>query len=92
MLKSEPAYMGRAKSFMAGGFALMAFVCALAVGTASAPALGGLSWVMVTAGAAGVVYVVGVGIVTAVVDLRHSTRAVPATVMTRGDRLRSTGR
>jgi hypothetical protein len=92
MLKSEPAYMGRAKSLMAGGFALMAFVCALAVGTASAPALGGLSWVMVTAGAAGVVYVIGVGIVTALVDLRHTTRPVPATVMSRGDRLRSTGR
>ena len=92
MLKSEPTYLGRAKSLMAGGFALMAFVCALAVGTASAPALGGLSWVMVTAGAAGVVYVVGVGIVTALVDLRHSTPAVPATVMTRGDRLHSTGR
>jgi hypothetical protein len=92
MLKTEPAYMGRAKSLMAGGFALMAFVCALAVGTASAPALGGLSWVMVTAGAAGVVYVIGVGIVTALVDLRHSTHTVPATVMTPGDRLRSTGR
>jgi hypothetical protein len=92
MLKSEPAYMPRAKSFMAGGFALLAFVCALAIGTASAPALGGLSWVMVTAGAAGVVYVVGVGLVTAVVDLRHSPRPLPATVMTRGDRLRSSGR
>jgi hypothetical protein len=93
MLKSEPEYLGRAKSFMAGGFALMAFVCALAVGTASAPALGGLSWVMVTAGAAGVVYVVGVGLVTAVVDLRtHSTRALPIAVMSRGDSPRSTGR
>ena len=92
MLKSEPANLSRAKSFMAGGFALLAFVCALAIGTASAPALGGLSWVMVTAGAAGVVYVVGAGIVTAVVDLRHTPRVLPATVMTRGDRLRSSGR
>src|SRR5919198_1363441 len=57
MLRTEPAYLGRAKSFMAGGFALLAFVFALAAGTAGAPALGGLSWVMVTAGAAGVVYV-----------------------------------
>ena len=46
-------YLARAKSLMAGGFALLAFVAALAAGTASAPALGGLSWVMVTAGAAG---------------------------------------
>jgi hypothetical protein len=93
MLKSEPAYMGRAKSLMAGGFALMAFVCALALGTATAPALGGLSWVMVTAGAAGVVYVVGVAVVTAVVDVRtHSARTLPVAVISRGDRPHSTGR
>jgi hypothetical protein len=95
MLKSEPAYIGRAKSLMAGGFALMAFVCALAIGTAGAPSLGGLSWVMVTAGSAGVVYVVGLAAVSALVDLRtHSTRTLrPATVtMSRGDTPRSTGR
>jgi hypothetical protein len=91
MLKSEPVYLGRAKSLMAGGFALMAFVCALALGTASAPALGGLSWVMVTAGAAGVVYVLGVAIVTAVVDVRAHTR-IPVAVLSRGDSSRSTGR
>jgi hypothetical protein len=86
-------HLARAKSLMAGGFALLAFVAALAVGTASAPALGGLSWVMVTAGAAGVVYVAGAAVVAAAVDLRpgshHALR--PATVATsRGDRLRST--
>ena len=87
--------MGRAKSLVAGGFALLAFVCALAVGTAGAPALGGLSWVMVTAGAAGVVYVAGAAFVTALVDVRaHSSRALhPATVIApRGDRSHSTGR
>lgn len=93
MLKSEPTYLGRAKSFIAGGFALMAFVCALALGTASAPALGGLSWVMVTAGAAGVVYVGGAAAVTALVGLRaHEAPLRPATITTRGDRLHSTGR
>lgn len=94
MLKSEPAYMRQAKSLIAGGFALMAFVCALAVGTASAPALGGISWVMVTAGSAGVVYVVGAAMVTALVDLRtHTDRTLrPATVTTRGGRSRSIGR
>lgn len=68
---------------MAGGFALLAFVCALAVGTAGAPALGGVSWVMVTAGAAGVVYVVGAALVTALVDVRtHAGRTLrPATVI-----------
>jgi hypothetical protein len=88
-------YLARAKSLMAGGFALLAFVAALAVGTAGAPALGGLSWVMVTAGAAGAVYVAGAVLVTALVDLRtHSDRALrPATVLSsRGDRGRSTGR
>ena len=87
--------MGRAKSLIAGGFALLAFVCALAVGTVGAPALGGLSWVMVTAGAAGVVYVAGAALVTALVDVRaHSSRALrPATVIApRGDRSHSTGR
>ena len=79
---------------MAGGFALLAFVCALAVGTAGAPALGGLSWVMVTAGAAGVVYVAGAAAVTALIDERtHSARPLrPATIMTRGGRSRSTVR
>ena len=86
--------MGRAKSLMAGGFALMAFVCALAIGTAGAPALGGLSWVMVTAGAAGVVYVAGAAAITALIDVRtHSGRTLsPATIITRGDRSRSAGR
>ena len=95
MLRTEPAYIGRAKSFMAGGFALLAFVFALAAGTAGAPALGGLSWVMVTAGAAGVVYVGGAVIVAAVVDLRaHAHRGLrPATLVTpRGDTHRSSGR
>ncbi len=95
MLRTEPIYLRRAKSFIAGGFALMAFVFALAAGTASAPALGGISWVMVTAGAAGVVYVGGAVIVAALVDVRsHTHRGLhPATVLTpRGDRPRSTGR
>jgi hypothetical protein len=104
MLTSEPAYMARAKSLTAGGFALMAFVCALALGTASAPALGGISWVMVTAGAAGVVYVIGVAAVTALVGLRPPTVRTlrPATVSSHsgghprtpglGDRSRSSGR
>jgi hypothetical protein len=80
---------------MAGGFALLAFVCALGVGTAGAPALGGLSWVMVTAGAAGVVYVAGAAAVTALIDVRaHADRSLrPATITTfRGDRSRSTAR
>lgn len=68
---------------MAGGFALLAFVAALAVGTAGSPALGGVSWVMVTAGAAGVVYVGGAVMVAAFVSLRtpvHRTLR-PATVI-----------
>ncbi len=79
---------------MAGGFALLAFVAALAAGTAGAPALGGLSWVMVTAGAAGVVYVAGAVLAAAVIDLRGSHRHLrPLPVMTlRGDRPRSSGR
>jgi hypothetical protein len=95
MLRTAPTYLGRAKSFVAGGFALLAFVFALAAGTASAPALGGLSWVMVTAGAAGVVYVGGAVIVAVMVDLRTRMhpRLNPATVVTpRGDRPRSSGR
>jgi hypothetical protein len=88
-------HMPRARSLMAGGFALLAFVAALAVGTASAPALGGLSWLMVTAGAAGVVYVAGAVLASAVVDLRAHTgrhlRPVPVTAL-RGDRPRSSGR
>lgn len=95
MIRTEPTYLGRAKSFIAGGFALLAFVFALAAGTASAPALGGISWVMVTAGAAGVVYVGGAVIVAALVDLRsHTHRGLhPATVVTpRGGSPRSSGR
>ena len=90
-------YLARAKSLMAGGFALLAFVAALAAGTSSAPALGGLSWVMVTAGAAGLVYIAGAVLVAALVDLRSpADRATaslrPATVMTRGGRPRSSAR
>lgn len=98
MLRSEPTYLGRAKSLIGGGFALLAFVTALAIGTASAPALGGLSWVMVTAGAAGVVYVGGAVLVAAFVDLRlraHAPRRLrPAAIALtpRGDRPRSTVR
>ena len=97
MLRSEPTYLGRAKSLVAGGFALLAFVTALAVGTAGAPALGGVSWVMVTAGAAGVVYVGGAVLVAAFVDLRlraHPHRRLrPAIVLNpRGDRPRSSAR
>jgi hypothetical protein len=95
MLRTEPTYLRRAKSLMAGGFALLAFVTALAVGTAGAPALGGVSWVMVTAGAAGVVYIGGAIIVAAFVGLRapaHRTLR-PATVLSpRGDSPRSTAR
>lgn len=97
MLRSEPTYLGRAKSLIAGGFALLGFVLALAIGTAGAPALGGVSWVMVTAGAAGVVYVGGAVLVAAFVDLRlraHTHRQIaPAIVLSpRGDRPRSTVR
>jgi len=93
-LKTEPTYLGRAKSFMAGGFALLAFVFALAAGTASAPALGGLSWVMVTAGAVGVVYVGGAVIVAALVDVRAHTHGLrPATLVSPpGDSRRSSDR
>lgn len=95
MVRSEANYLGRAKSFMAGGFALLAFVFALAAGTASAPALGGLSWVMVMAGAAGIVYVGGAVLVAAFVGGRTPAHADlrPATVMSpRGDTARSSGR
>jgi hypothetical protein len=90
-------YLARAKSLMAGGFALLAFVAALAVGTGSAPALGGLSWVMVTVGAAGLVYVAGAVLVAALVGVRSpADRAAaalrPATVTTRGGRPRSSAR
>jgi hypothetical protein len=88
-------HMPRARSLMAGGFALLAFVAALAAGTAGAPALGGVSWVMVTAGAAGVVYVAGAVLAAAVLDLRtsHAGRHLrPLAVSVRGDRPRSTGR
>lgn len=80
---------------MAGGFALLAFVAALAVGTAGAPALGGVSWVMVIAGAAGAVYLAGAALVTLLVDLRTpSGRDLrPATVLSpRGGSPRSTAR
>jgi hypothetical protein len=104
MIRTEPTrgfggvprneYLGRAKSLIAGGFALLAFVFALAAGTAGAPALGGLSWVMVTAGAAGIVYVGGAVIVAAFVDLRARSHQGlrPAVVSHRGDTRRSTGR
>jgi hypothetical protein len=93
--KERLMYIARAKSLMAGGFALLAFVAALAAGTASAPALGGLSWVMVTAGAAGLVYVAGAVLMATLMDLRaHPARDLhPATIVSpRGGRLRSSGR
>ena len=92
--KSQPMYLARAKSFMAGGFALLAFVAALAAGTAGAPAFGGLSWVMVTAGALGVVYLAGVVLMASVVEMRHAARSLrPLPVISsRGGRLRSSGR
>jgi hypothetical protein len=95
MLRTEPTYLGRARGLIAGGFALLAFVFALGAGTASAPALGGLSWVMVTAGAAGVVYVGGAVIVDAFVDVRTRSHLGlrPATVVShQGDTHRSSGR
>ena len=95
MLRTESTYLARAKNLMAGGFALLAFVTALAIGTAGAPALGGLSWVMVTAGAAGVVYVGGAFVVAMFVAVRtpaHRTLR-PATVMSpRGLRARGATR
>jgi hypothetical protein len=94
MIRTEPTYLGRAKSFIAGGFALLAFVFALGAGTASAPALGGLSWLMVTAGAAGVVYVGGAVIVAAFTHpgARSHQALRPAVVSHRGDTPRSTVR
>ena len=79
---------------MAGGFALLAFVMALAVGTAESPALGGISWVMVTVGAGGVVYVAGAMLVAALGLRAHPAPGLrPATVVSsRGDTPRSTGR
>lgn len=92
MIRTEPTYLGRAKSFIAGGFALLAFVFALGAGTASAPALGGLSWLMVTAGAAGIVYVGGAVIVAAFADPRARTHEGlrPAVISHRGDTRHST--
>jgi hypothetical protein len=93
MIRTEPTYLGRAKSLIAGGFALLAFVFALGAGTAGAPALGGLSWVMVTAGAAGIVYVGGAVVVAALVGTRSHQGLHPATVVShRGDTRHSTGR
>lgn len=94
MLRTKPTYLGRAKSFIAGGFALLAFVFALAAGTASAPALGGLSWLMVTAGAAGIVYVSGAVLVAAFFSprARAHERLHPVVVISRGDTRRSTVR
>jgi hypothetical protein len=94
MLKSEPEHMRRAKGLMGGGFALLAFVVALAVGTAQSPALGGISWVMVTVGAGGVVYVASAVLISALDTWSQSARRLrPATVVTaRGDRPHSTGR
>jgi hypothetical protein len=95
MIRTEPTYLGRAKSLIAGGFALLAFVFALAAGTASAPALGGMSWVMVTAGAAGVVYVAAAVVMAMLVEVRSPAHRGlhPATIVTpRGDSPRSTAR
>jgi hypothetical protein len=93
MIRTEPTYLGRAKSLIAGGFALLAFVFALGAGTASAPALGGISWMMVTAGAAGIVYVGGAVVVAAFVGARGHQGLHPATVVShRGGTRRSTGR
>lgn len=79
---TQPHYLARAKSLMAGGFALLAFVAALAAGTAGAPAFGGFSWVMVTAGALGVVYVAGAVLMASVVEMRHAARSLrPAAVL-----------
>jgi len=92
--RTAPNYLARAKNLMAGGFALLAFVAALAAGTAGAPAFGGLSWVMVTAGALGVVYVAGAVCMAGIVEMRHATRGLhPAPVVTtRGGSPRSSGR
>lgn len=93
MLRTEPTYLARAKNLMAGGFALLAFVTALAVGTAGAPALGGISWIMVTAGAAGVVYVGGALVVAMFVAVRTPAPRTlrPATALhTRPVRARAT--
>jgi len=90
MIRTEPTYLGRAKSFIACGFALLAFVFALAAGTSSAPALGGLSWLMVTAGAAGIVYVGGAALVAGFARSHQGLR--PAVVSHRGDTPRSTAR
>lgn len=93
MIRTEPTYLGRAKSFIAGGFALLAFVFALAAGTASAPALGGLSWLMVTAGAAGVVYVGGAVIFAAFAHPGPASQDLrPAVVSHPGETRRSTVR
>ena len=91
--RTQPNYLARAKSYMAGGLALLAFVVALAAGTAGAPAFGGLSWLMVTAGALGVVYVAGATIAAAVVGAHGpAARLRPAVVSSRDGRLRSSGR
>ena len=90
--RTEPNYLARAKNFMAGGFALLAFVAALAAGTAGAPAFGGLSWVMVTAGALGVVYVTGAALV-GLLELRQEPPPLrPIVVNSRGGTPRSSGR
>jgi hypothetical protein len=88
-------YLARAKSYIAGGLALLAFVAALAAGTVGAPALGGFSWIMVMAGAAGVVYVAGAVLMAALLDLRTGSgrHLHPATVTSpRGGTPRSSGR
>ena len=91
--KTQPNYLARAKSYMVGGSVLLAFVAALAAGTAGAPAFGGLSWLMVTAGALGVVYVAGTVLVAAVIGAHGpASRLRPAVVNSRDGRLRSTGR
>jgi hypothetical protein len=90
--RRPPTHLAKAKGLMAGGCALLAFVAALAVGTAGAPAFGGLSWVMVTAGALGVVYVTGAAILGAFELREEPPRLRPAVVNARGGSHRSSGR
>jgi hypothetical protein len=91
--RTEPNHLARAKGLIAGGSALLAFVAALAAGTAGAPALGGISWLMVAAGALGVVYVAGAVLVAALAEMRtHTPPLRPVLVSSRDGRSRSTGR
>jgi len=91
--RTQPNYLDRARTYIVGGLVLLGFVAALAAGTAGAPAFGGLSWLMVMAGALGVVYVAGAAIASAIVGLHGpGPRLRPVVVSSRDDRLRSTGR